>query len=68
MIAREPAPEDVAVLSELIDQLMNGLLHQSHKDILTLSLQGFDSSEIADQTGRSGRTVRRVFEIREERS
>ena len=60
-IAREPTPEDEAILAETIESLMQDLQHDAHRDILTLSLQGYSQAEIADHVDCSQRTVRRVL-------
>ena len=61
-IAREPTPDDVAVLAETIDELMNEL-KDSQRDILTLSLEGYSPTEIAEKIGCNPRTVQRVLKF-----
>jgi DNA-directed RNA polymerase specialized sigma24 family protein len=57
-IAREPSPAEVAALADTVDALLKPL-RDSHRDILTLALQGYTQEEIGHQVGCSERTVRR---------
>jgi len=59
--SREPAPGDETALLEEIEQLTEGL-DEVQKRILELRLQGFQLAEIAEDVGRSERTVRRVMD------
>ena len=65
-IAREPTPDEAAQLTDTVEQLM-AELDERDRPIVTLSLQGFAAPEIADQTGRSERTVYRALERVRER-
>jgi RNA polymerase sigma factor (sigma-70 family) len=56
----EPGPEDVAVLSELLEQLLVNL-PPSYRDVVTLRLAGHSLEEIAGQVGVPKRTVQRVL-------
>jgi RNA polymerase sigma-70 factor, ECF subfamily len=58
---REPTPEQAAVLAETIEELLRGL-DTDERPIIELSLQGFSTREISDQTGRALRSVRRLRE------
>ena len=60
-LAREPSPEEVATLSEEMELLMSGL-DETQRQMLELRLAGHTFEEIADQTKRSERTVRRLFD------
>jgi RNA polymerase sigma-70 factor (ECF subfamily) len=61
----EPTPEEAAMLTETVEQLMSSL-EGRQREILTLSLQGLSPHEISDQLGCTERTVYRVLErIRE---
>jgi RNA polymerase sigma-70 factor (ECF subfamily) len=58
---REPTPEQAAVLAETIEQLLREL-DADERPIIELSLQGYSTQEISDQTGRALRSVRRLRE------
>jgi RNA polymerase sigma-70 factor, ECF subfamily len=60
-IAREPTPDEAAVLSETVEQLFAGL-EASDRLIVELRLQGCDTTDICRQSGRSERSVYRVLE------
>jgi RNA polymerase sigma-70 factor (ECF subfamily) len=60
-IAQEPTPEQAAVLAETIDQLFRDL-DPDERAIIELSLQGYSTQEISEQTGRAERSVRRLRE------
>ncbi|MDA1052841.1 MAG: sigma-70 family RNA polymerase sigma factor [Planctomycetota bacterium] len=62
---REPTPVEAALLSETVEQLMQGL-EERERSIVTLRLQGYEFNEISEQVGRSERTVYRVMgQVRE---
>jgi RNA polymerase sigma-70 factor (ECF subfamily) len=65
-IARDPTPSEAARLAETVELLMRELAGRE-KDILALSLQGFDTAEISGQVGRTERTVQRVLKRVRER-
>jgi RNA polymerase sigma-70 factor, ECF subfamily len=58
-VAREPTPEEAAVLAELVEQLLRGL-EEEERPVLEMSLQGYTTQEISAQLGRSERSVRRL--------
>jgi RNA polymerase sigma-70 factor (ECF subfamily) len=60
-IAREPTPDEAAVLAETVEELLRAL-QPDERPILTLSLQGFTTQEISEQLGRPERSVRRLRE------
>jgi RNA polymerase sigma-70 factor (ECF subfamily) len=60
-IDREPTPLEAAILTEMVERLLDGLA-PPERAIVELSLQGYTTTEIADRLGRSQRTVRRVRE------
>jgi RNA polymerase sigma factor (sigma-70 family) len=60
-IAREPSPSEAMAGADELEQLMNGV-DDLHRRMLELRLQGHTMDEIATETGRSERTVRRVIE------
>jgi RNA polymerase sigma-70 factor, ECF subfamily len=56
----EPGPEDLAILCELLEQLL-AELPPAYREIVTLRLQGHSTEEIADKVALSQRTVQRVL-------
>jgi RNA polymerase sigma-70 factor (ECF subfamily) len=60
-IDREPTPLEAAMLAEAVERLL-GDLAPPERSIVELSLQGYTTTEIANQRRRSQRTVRRVRE------
>jgi RNA polymerase sigma factor (sigma-70 family) len=60
-VAREPTPEEGAVLAETVEQLLRGLT-EDERPILQLSLQGYTTQEISEQLRKPERSVRRVRE------
>jgi RNA polymerase sigma-70 factor (ECF subfamily) len=63
---REPTPDEAAVLTETVEDLL-GRLQGDERAIVELSLQGFSTQEISEQMGRAERSVRRLRErIRKE--
>ena len=63
----KPTPEQAAILTELIELMMEGL-DEREQNILTLRLQGYTFEEIGAQVGRTERTVRRVVSRLRERA
>lgn len=61
MTAREPQPEEVAAVSELLERVMSGMSVQQRK-MLELRLQNYKIEEIASEVGCSERTVRRLMD------
>ena len=59
--AREPSPEQAAVLAETVDALRQ-LLDDDDRPVLELSLQGYSAAEIGERLGRAVRTVHRIRE------
>lgn len=61
----EPTPEEAAALADEIERVLSHLDHFGRR-VLELRLQGLQLSEIAEDTGRSERSVRRsLAQIRE---
>jgi RNA polymerase sigma-70 factor (ECF subfamily) len=60
-VGREPTPDQAAVLAETVESLL-GRLDQDERTMMELSLQGFSTQEISEQTGRAERSVRRLRE------
>lgn len=60
-VSREPTPEHAAMLSEVMADLF-GRLQGDERAMIELSLQGFSTQEISEQTGRAERSVRRLRE------
>lgn len=58
-VGREPGPEEAAMLSELIERLMQRL-DPRQQQMISLRMQGFELEKIADQVQSSRRTVARV--------
>ena len=56
----EPGPEDLAVLCDLLEQLM-AELPEEYRQIVTLRLEGHSTEEIASKVSLSQRTVQRVL-------
>jgi RNA polymerase sigma-70 factor (ECF subfamily) len=61
MFAQDPSPVEALAMVEELEQLMRPLA-PLHRRMLELRLQGYTLEEIAGQTGRTQRTVRRVLE------
>jgi RNA polymerase sigma factor (sigma-70 family) len=59
--AREPTPLEALTLADQLEQVMRPLTPPQRR-MLELRLQGHTLEEIATQTGRSQRTVRRLLE------
>lgn len=60
-IGREPTPDQAAALAETVEGLLSRL-DREERTIIEMSLQGFSTQEISDQTGRAERSVRRLRE------
>jgi RNA polymerase sigma-70 factor (ECF subfamily) len=61
VVAREPTPEEAAVLAETVEQLMRGL-EPDERPVLEMSLQGYATPEISERLGLAERSVRRLRE------
>lgn len=57
----EPGPEDAAMLIDEVAALLAGL-RPDDRPVIELRLQGYNSVEIAKETGRAERSVRRILE------
>ena len=55
----EPTPEEAAAITEILEQTMRGL-DAKQREILSMTLQGYEVQEISDQVQLSERTVHRV--------
>ena len=60
-VSREPTPEEAAVLTETVEQLLRDM-EERERPMLEMSLQGYTSKEIGERLGVSERTARRVRE------
>ena len=60
-VAREPTPDEAAVLAETVEELLRGL-EEEDRPVLEMSLQGFTTQEISEHLGRPERSVRRLRE------
>jgi RNA polymerase sigma-70 factor (ECF subfamily) len=58
---REPTPDEAALLSEAVEQLL-AVLDRAEQPIIELSLQGYTTAEISRRLGCPERTVRRLRE------
>ena len=58
---REPSPEEAAILLETVEEALRGFAPED-RQVIELSLQGFDVAEISDQLSRAERSVRRLRE------
>ena len=59
--AEEPTPYEAAVLSETVERLLS-MLEGRHREMLTLTLQGYTPAEISARLHCTERTVYRVLE------
>ena len=65
-VSREPTPEQAAILTETLEDVM-AQLSPIQRKILALHLQGLSVREIGDHLERTERTVRRILQqIRDE--
>jgi RNA polymerase sigma-70 factor (ECF subfamily) len=60
-VAREPTPEEAAVLGETVEQLLRDL-DADDRPILEMSLQGYTTQEISQRLDLAERSVRRLRE------
>jgi RNA polymerase sigma-70 factor (ECF subfamily) len=60
-VAREPTPEEAAVLAETVEQLLRDL-DEEERPVLEMSLQGYTTQEISQQLVLAERSVRRLRE------
>jgi RNA polymerase sigma-70 factor (ECF subfamily) len=60
-IAREPTPDEAALLGETVAQLFRGL-DERERRVAELSLQGYKGAEISARAGVAERTVYRLLE------
>lgn len=60
-VSREPTPDHAVVLAEVIESLLRPL-EADERMMIEMSLQGFTTQEISEQTGRAERSVRRLRE------
>ena len=60
-IAREPTPDEAAILAETVQQVLAGF-NDAQRQIVQLSLQGFEIVEVSKLAGCTERTVYRVLE------
>jgi RNA polymerase sigma-70 factor (ECF subfamily) len=64
-LAREPTPDEVVSLTELTEQLMQGL-DPKRREMVSLRLQGYTVAEISRQVGLSERAVFRGLALAKE--
>jgi RNA polymerase sigma-70 factor, ECF subfamily len=58
---REPSPDEAAVFSETVAEMLQQL-DGDERRIVQLTLHGYSTPEISEQTGRAERSVRRLRE------
>jgi len=61
-LGNEPSPSHAAMLAETVENVLRSLADDRERQIVSMSLQGFDVAEISVHVGRSERTVNRVLE------
>ncbi len=62
---RDPTPEEAATLSDLLEQMMQGL-DETQREMVKQRLEGYTVPEISARIGRTERTVHRVLsQVRE---
>lgn len=61
LLARDPRPEEVVMLTELVEGLLRGL-GERDRGIVALALQGYTPADIVSETGIPERTVYRALE------
>jgi RNA polymerase sigma-70 factor (ECF subfamily) len=59
-LARDPSPEEAAVLAETLEQVMRGL-KERERQVLELRLQGYTVPEISSRVGRTEYTVEGIL-------
>lgn len=59
-LARDPTPEEAAILADLLERLLQGL-DGTQQMILAQRLEGYTVREISENVGRTERTVHRVL-------
>jgi RNA polymerase sigma-70 factor (ECF subfamily) len=60
-IDREPTPEDAAMLLETVEEALRDFAPED-REVIELSLQGYDTLEISEKLSRAERSVRRLRE------
>jgi RNA polymerase sigma-70 factor, ECF subfamily len=65
-LAREPGPEEAAILVDQVEALLRGL-PPLHARVLECRLQGHNVSDVAEQLGVSRQTVHRVLNLLQQR-
>jgi RNA polymerase sigma-70 factor, ECF subfamily len=60
-VAREPTPDEAAILVEIVEQLLRDL-EAEERLVLEMSLQGYTTPEISERLGFAERSVRRLRE------
>lgn len=60
-VGADPAPEDIVELVDTLQSFVSGV-NPRERPILELRLQGLATNEIAQETGRAERSVRRILQ------
>jgi len=63
LASHEPSPEFSAEFAETCEAMFASLNDPKLNDVVTLRMQGFNDSEIADRTNCSRRSVQRSLEV-----
>jgi RNA polymerase sigma-70 factor, ECF subfamily len=61
LLARDPRPEEIVMLEELVEGLLRGL-NKRDRSVVSLALQGYTPADIVSETGVPERTVYRALE------
>jgi RNA polymerase sigma-70 factor (ECF subfamily) len=59
-LARDPTPQEAAVLTETLEHLLHGL-DENQQTILTMRLEGYTVREISDRVDRTERSIYRLL-------
>jgi RNA polymerase sigma-70 factor (ECF subfamily) len=62
VLDREPAPEEVAMLAETVQQVLGGL-DEREQQVVTLSLQGYAAAEVCREVGCTESKVYRALRL-----
>jgi RNA polymerase sigma-70 factor (ECF subfamily) len=63
LVDREPTPAEEVAVIEAVERVMGGLDGED-REVVSMALQGYTVSEIAERVGRAERTVRRFIRER----
>lgn len=60
LLAQEPSPDQAAMVTDELELVLRGL-EPAYREMVKLRLEGYHIEEIAAQTGKNERTVRRLL-------